>query len=112
MSFADAGLDDFFRSSPALYHALPEGVQITFEISGAGGGLWTVHRREGGGIEVSRTAARRPDCMLRCSVDDFIGLVEGQFHVRDAFMEGRLEVTGDVGLVWRLQKILVARKGA
>jgi putative sterol carrier protein len=112
MSFADAGLDDFFAGSDALYDALPEGVRVMFDLSGRQGGLWTVHRREGGGIEVSRAAVRRPDCHLICSVDDFIALVEGTLTARDAFMAGRIEVTGDVGLVWRLQKILVARKGA
>lgn len=106
------GLDEFFRSSLALYNALPEGVRVTFDLSGPGGGLWTVRRDYEGRTIVSLDEVVRPDCRLGCSVDDFVALIEGELDVRKAFLEGRLNVRGDVGLIWRLQKILVARKGA
>ena len=112
MNVGEAGVDEFFRGSEVLYNALPEGVRVTFELSGPGGGLWTVRREDDGRTIVSLDEVVRPDCRLKCTVDDFIALVEGELNVRRAFLEGRLHVRGDVGLVWRLQKILVARKGA
>ncbi len=109
------GLDAFFESANSgvgLYSALPDGVSITFELAGEGGGIWSVVRDDEGSVVVSREAVTRPDCKLACSVDDFIALVNGDMGAREGFMEGRLDVEGDVGLVWRLQKLLVSKKGA
>ncbi|NCG17577.1 MAG: sterol-binding protein [Rhodobacterales bacterium] len=109
------GLDAFFESAHSglgLYAALPDGVSITFQLSGEGGGVWSVVRDEEGSVAVSRRAVSRPDCRLACAVTDFIALVNGDLGAREGFMEGRLDVEGDVGLVWRLQKLLVSKKGA
>ena len=61
------GLDAFFDSAHSglgLYAALPDGVSITFELSGEGGGVWSVVRDEEGSVAVSRRAVSRPDCRL------------------------------------------------
>ena len=108
----DLGLDEFFRSSDELYCALPGGVSVVFDLTGPGGGLWTVQREDTGRTRVTLHETSRPDCRLRCSVEDFCALIAGDLNVRAAFLQGRLQIRGDVGLVWRLQKILVSRKGA
>ena len=95
----------------ALDRILVDGVCITFELSGEGGGLWTV-RRVGDDFEVTRNDAVRPDCRLRCTVSDFCDLVEGKLNPRDGFLEGRLDVQGDVGLVIRLQRLMVSQERA
>lgn len=108
-------LDRFFfatRDGSGVYDALPNGVRITFELSGPGGGTWSVCRDGYGDVEVFRDRVRRPDCCLKCSVDDFIELIRGDLNVRQAFLDDRIAVKGDVGLIWRLQKLLVARQGA
>lgn len=105
-------LDRFFlatRGRGGVYEALPPGVRITFVLNGDGGGVWTVSRDVHGDVDVVRRDADRPDCRLRCSVEDFLGLARGELNVRKAFFERRIDVAGDVGLVWRLQKILVAQ---
>lgn len=87
------------------YADLPEGVAITFDLQGEGGGIWTL-RREECGMTVARTEAAHSDCRLGCSVDDFRALLDGRLDSRRGFLEGRLDVEGDVGLVLRLERAL------
>lgn len=108
-------LDDFFFSSVrglGVTDALPDGVAITFVLSGPEGGTWSVSRNVHGDVTVVRRAVKRPDCHMACSTKDFARLVRGELNVRQAFLDERVTVKGDVGLVWRLQKLLVARLGA
>lgn len=112
MAGAARDLDAFFFASErgnGVYTALPDGVRVTFELTGEGGGTWTVARDGYGEVKVVRHAVDRPDCRLACSVDDFQDLILGRLNVRKAFLDGQVKVTGDVGLVWRLQKLIVAR---
>ena len=48
------------------------------------------------------------DCHLRCTVPDFQALVAGKLEGREAFMDGRLRIRGDVGLILRLLEAVVA----
>jgi hypothetical protein len=108
-----ADLEVFFHSVPSgslLARALPDGVAVTFEIRGQGGGTWTVSR-EGDGGEVRPGKVPRPDCRLSCSADDFRALLHGSLDPRGAFLDGRLEVQGDVGLVLRLHRIVARVSG-
>jgi putative sterol carrier protein len=99
------GLDEFFAAVPEaeVLHALPDGVSVSFDLRGDGGGTWTVSR-DAGRTEIRRKLAPRPDCHVRCTVADFRALVRGELDPRRGFLEGRLAVEGDVGLVLRLQR--------
>lgn len=88
---------------------LPDGVAVSFDLRGEGGGSWTVRRR-GEGFQVLRSQVARPDCRLSCTVEDFQALLEGHLGSRRGFLEGRLQVEGDVGLILRLERAL-ARTG-
>jgi putative sterol carrier protein len=101
-------LERFFAAVPsgsALSRALPEGVSVTFVLSGDDGGTWTV-RRTGDGADVTRDEAHPPDCALRCTTQDFRALLRGKLEPRRGFLDGRLDVAGDVGLVLRLHRLL------
>lgn len=101
-----AGAEDFFRAvGDGPYADLPDGVTITFDLHGDGGGVFTIRRTEKA-VELLRIEATRPDCRLRCSVQDFLDLVDGHLDSRRGFLEGRFEVEGDVGLVLRLERAL------
>jgi putative sterol carrier protein len=107
------GLDEFFAAVPEaeVLHALPDGVSVTFDLRGDGGGTWTVSRDDGH-TEVRRASDPRragagpeyADCHLSCTVADFRALIRGELDPRRGFLEGRLAVEGDVGLVLRLQR--------
>lgn len=101
---AVTGLDEFFAAVPeAELAALPDGVSVSFELRGEGGGTWTVSRVNGA-TRVRRKLVAYPDCHVRCSVSDFRALVRRELDPRQSFLEGRLAIEGDVGLVLRLQK--------
>src|SRR6185295_1063492 len=70
-----AGLDEFFAAVPEaeVLHALPDGVSVTFDLRGDGGGTWTVSR-DGGRTEVRRHRQAAADCHLTCTVSDFRAL--------------------------------------
>lgn len=84
---------------------LPEDVTIRFDLQGEGGGVFTI-RREDGVLGLVSNDPIPLDCHLRCSVDDFLALLQGRLDSRRGFLEGRLEVEGDVGLVLRLERAL------
>ena len=106
-------LNDFFASDgrglgTALQMAIPDDVAIVFELRGPGGGTWTV-RREGEGVSVAPSVIEPTDCRVACSVDDFGRLVRGELRGRQGFLDGRIGVEGDVGLVMRLLNAALQR---
>jgi len=103
---APTQLDRFFADAAhraAVGRAIPDGSVVRFEISGPGGGVWCMGRR---GAQVYLLGAPHPppDCLLRCSASDFKALLTGALDAREGFMDGRLHVAGDVGIVLRLHK--------
>lgn len=85
-------------------------VRLCFALSGPGGGEWTLDSTDGG--EVRRGLRSPCDCHLACTADDFLRLVDGRLAPRDGFLEGRLMVEGDVGLILRLQRELIRLQDA
>lgn len=85
--------------------ALPEEVTVGFQISGPGGGDWQVSRTNLG-PRLGPLQAGPRDCTVRCSSAVFMGMVDGSIDPRDAFLDGRLRLVGDIGLALRLKGIL------
>lgn len=90
---------------PRVARALPDQVTVGFEIDGPGGGRWQVSRGAQG-TRVQPLASGPRDCTVRCSSAVFMGIVLGEIDARDAFLDGRLRLAGDIGLALRLQGIL------
>lgn len=108
-----SALSDFFVHAEAgmqdiLCAAIPDGVTISFELNGDEGGVWRV-TREGLGVSVRPGRPERADCRLICAASDFRLLMRGELQSRDGFMQGRLRVEGDVGLVLRLEQAINRR---
>lgn len=89
---------DSLRSEIAS--ALPDGALVAFEIDGT---AWTIHN-DRGSIDVVADRLDPVDCLLACSTEDFHALVEGRLNARRAFLDGRVRIEGDVGLVQRLDE--------
>lgn len=90
---------DALRS--VLVGAIPDGAVVVFEIDGTG--TWTI-RNDRGAIDVVADRLEPVDCLLACSTEDFRALVEGRLNARRAFLDGRVRIEGDVGLVQRLDE--------
>lgn len=99
-SFFDAFASD---AMDALFGVLPDDVVVSFEIEGPGGGAWQLSNTSIGPVD-----PRPKDCEIRCKATDFMAIVSGQLEPREAFMSGRIQVQGDIGLALRLQGLLAA----
>ena len=52
----------------------------------------------------------KPDCTLNIGTEDFLNMVSGNLNGTQAFMTGRLKISGNMGLALKLQSILSSYK--
>ena len=102
--------DVFEKHIPAKFQAKPDVVQkinavYQFNISGAGGGSWSVDCTQPGG-RVEAGTAPNPKCTVAAAEQDFLAIVNGKLNAQMAFMSGKLRIQGDMGLALKLQQIL------
>ena len=100
----------FEKHIPAKFQAKPDVVQkinaiYQFNISGPGGGSWSVDCTKPGGAVQAGTAPN-PKCTVVATDADFLNIVNGKLNPQMAFMSGKLRIQGDMGLAMKLQQIL------
>lgn len=100
----------FFTATPpeftaAMAATLPADVSVALEIAGPGGGAWTVVRH-GPSARLVSGIVEPWDCYLKCADHDFEALLLGTLDYRQGYLDGRLQVEGDVGLVMKLHQAL------
>jgi putative sterol carrier protein len=76
-----------------------------FNISGPGGGSWSVDCTQPGG-KVQAGTSPTPKCTVAAVDQDFLAIVNGKLNAQMAFMSGKLKIQGDMGLALKLQQIL------
>ncbi len=77
---------------------------IMFDLTGDGGGQWTVKIADGT-CEVVEGGVPSPTTTLTMSADDFVGMVNGSVNAMAAFMQGKIKLKGDMGLAMKFQTI-------
>ncbi len=78
---------------------------ILFELSGEGGGKWTLALADGKAkLEEGETAS--PDVTISMDASDFVAMTSGELNAVSAFMQGKIRISGDMSLAMRLQSIL------
>ncbi len=102
--------DVFEKHIPAKLQAKPDVVSkinavYQFNISGPGGGSWSVDCTQPGG-KVQAGTAPTPKCTVAAVDQDFLAIVNGKLNAQMAFMSGKLKIQGDMGLALKLQQIL------
>jgi hypothetical protein len=100
----------FEQHMPAKFQARPDvvgkiGAVYQFNISGAGGGSWTVDCTQPGG-KIAEGTADAAGCTVVATEADFLAIVNGKLNPQMAFMSGKLKIAGDMGLAMKLQQIL------
>ena len=101
------GLQEFFQRLTGLDAERLKGFSgvVLFDLSGESGGKWTVtFSTEGVKVEEGETAT--PDLTLSMDAQDFLALSKGELSPMNAFMQGKLKVSGDMSMAMRLQSIL------
>ncbi len=102
--------DVFERTIPAKFQAKPDvlgkiDAVYQFNISGPGGGSWSVDCTEPGG-KITAGATTNAKCTVAATDTDFLSIVNGKMNAQMAFMSGKLKIQGDMGLAMKLQQIL------
>ncbi len=78
---------------------------ILFDLSGEGGGKWTL-KLEDGKAEVDEGETAEPAMTLSMDGSDFVAMSNGELNAMQAFMQGKIKIAGDMGLAMKLQTIL------
>jgi len=75
---------------------------VQFNLTGDGGGTWTVKIAEGK-CEVAEGAAQAPNATVTAAAADYLALTRGELNPMSAFMSGKLKITGDMSLMMSFQ---------
>ena len=99
--------DVFERQLPARLQARPDVVGkidtvYQFDISGPGGGTWTVDCTVPGG-KVTAGASAPARCVVSAPDQDMLGILSGRLNPQMAYLSGKLEIDGDIGLALKLE---------
>lgn len=73
---------------------------VQFNLSGQGGGTWTVSIADGK-CSVGDGAAASPTATVTAAAPDYLAIARNELNAVSAFMAGKLKVAGDMGLMMK-----------
>ena len=103
---------EIFEAMPTIFNsAAAAGMNKTFQwnITGEQAGIWAFKVHDGvcepvpGGVE-------KPDVTFTISDKDWLAITEGKLDGMNAFMTGKLKVSGDMMLAMKLQNLFPTRR--
>ncbi len=80
---------------------------IQYDLSGDGGGSHCVTIKDGA-CQVTPGAHASPSMTVTMASSDFADLIDGKLDGMSAFMSGKLQIGGDMGLAMKLQSLFAA----
>ena len=96
----------FARISEVFNADAAKGVDAVFQfdITGDGGGTWNVTIKDGT-CNVQEGVSDSPTVTMTMSTDTWLGIVNKELNGIQAFMSGKLKVSGDMMLAQRYQNL-------
>ena len=104
---ADTDVRAIIDRIPEAFNAdAAQGVDAVFqfEITGEGGGTWNVAIKDGT-CEVQEGAHEEPSVTMAMSTETWMGIVNKELNGIQAFMSGKLKVSGDMMLAQKYQSL-------
>jgi putative sterol carrier protein len=104
---AITSVKDVFSGMPASFNAgAAKGINATFqfEITGEGGGSWNVNVKDGT-CQVAEGKHASPSVTLTMASETWLGIVNKQVNSIQAFMGGKLKLTGNMMLAQKIQDL-------
>ncbi|XP_051553235.1 sterol carrier protein 2-like [Myxocyprinus asiaticus] len=80
---------------------------FSFKVKDGPGGseaFWVVDVKNGKG-SVTNDAGKKADCTIAMSDADLLALMTGQMNPQTAFFQGKLKITGNMGMAMKLQNL-------
>jgi putative sterol carrier protein len=102
---------EVFDKVPEVFNAdAAKGLDAVFQfdITGEGGGQWNVAVKNGT-CEVQEGTHASPTVTLTMSDETWLAMVNGELNGMQAFMGGKLKLTGDMMLAQRIPEIFPFR---
>lgn len=102
-----ATVAELFEKMPGQFQADKAGDMnaiILFDLSGEGGGQWSVSIADGQ-CDVTQGAADSPKSTVHMDAGDYHDMVTGKLNPMMAFMSGKVKVEGDLNTVMKFQQI-------
>jgi putative sterol carrier protein len=78
---------------------------MLFDMSEENGGKWTLVLSDTG-IKVEEGETVTPDVTFSMASEDFVAIANGELNAVNAFMMGKVKVTGNMAMAMRLQSLL------
>lgn len=107
---SDISIKDLLTQIANVDRSQIEGVSgvFLFDLSGDSGGKWKLAVDDGEVDleEVSEGDTVDPDVTLSMAAEDLLAIANGTLNPVAAFMQGKVRVSGDMGLAMRMQSLL------
>ena len=102
-----ATVAELFEKMPGQFQADKAGdmnAVILFDLSGEGGGQWSVTIADGK-CAIAQGTASSPKATVRMDAGDYHDMITGKLNPMMAFMSGKVKVEGDLNTVMKFQQL-------
>jgi len=100
-----ATLKDMFQKLPERFNsakAKGDKAVLSFDLSGANGGLYWLKVNEGKMEAGEGAAPSEPDLIIKAAGEDFLKIMNGEMNPMTAFMSGKVKAERNMGLAMKL----------